>query len=224
MMFFKKRSNKESVKGKPAQKTGAKDVSASIRAEDIFRSHAKRAPEEPASDSARSVSQRFVAGNHPAGADDVEPATFSEFSIVVNQMSDLMSASRGKPKGAKDGEWFVFGRSQGGRSAIAVPAMEGDRFRATASVRLVTPGTNGFESGFYFGPLFFDAEGKVVTWWARQDMPKAGEVTKVSVERVAPPRTASVRLGMNGPYDSSGNTADYVVGINSPRLHKVSGV
>jgi len=149
-------------------------------------------------------------------------AHVSSLLIVVTEIAQLELAPGRPATGVVEGGWLQLGSRDGGRTAVSFPAREGDVFEGTATTVLIDPGANGLPSRFMFGPIFLDAEEKVLTWWKPFPKP-AGAPTEITVTEQAPAGTASVRLGVRGTYDSKGETGDYVVGFAHARLAKVSG-
>lgn len=232
MMFWKRKDKA----GKPDQRKAvpAKSSSSPPTSRDaaIFGSEAQTprpapapapasAPEPAAA--AAPVAPAPAATSAPVSAPSGQGSVSAGASLSVSDMTELVSTTGRPAKGSMAGKWFALGPSEGGRSAAALQAAEGDNYRATASVTLLKPSTNGIESGYFFGPLFLDKDGNVLKWWKKFDMPAAGQPAEISVEYAAPAGTESVRLGLNGTVNPKGDPGDYVVGFSDARLEKVTG-
>jgi hypothetical protein len=150
------------------------------------------------------------------------PAHFSSPLVVVTEVAQLEWVPGRPATGVFEGGWLQLGSTDGGRTVASFPAREGDVFEGTAITVLVDPGANGLPSRFMFGPMFLDADEKVLTWWKPFPKP-SNEPAEITVTEQAPAGTASVRLGVRGTWDSKGETGDYVVGFAHARLAKVGG-
>ncbi len=142
--------------------------------------------------------------------------------IRITDIAELVVATGGLPAtGEVSHGWLALGPKDGGWSIDAIDAREGDVFVATAVTILISPGENGTPSRYRFGPMFFDADDKVLTWWTPFDKP-VEKASEISVTATAPAGTAKVRLGVRGTFDAKGETGDYRVGFSSPQLSRVA--
>ena len=173
---------------------------------------AKGRPEPTASEPSETISTSA----------DPSAAQLSPPLIVVTDVAQLELAPGRPATGIVENGWLQLGSKDGGRTVESCPAREGDVFVGTATTVLIDPGANGLQSRFMFGPVFLDADEKVLTWWKPFPKP-ASTPTEITVSEQAPAGTASVRLGVRGTYDAKGETGDYVVGFANARLAKVIG-
>lgn len=168
--------------------------------------------------------EQAVATPGPQGEAKAPDAPADENASLLLAISrvDQLEQSSGQQAGGKvDRGWLWLGAGDGGRSVQSFPAVEGELFTAQATLALLDPGRNNIDSRFFFGPIFFDADGKVLMWWKPFNKPGA-DPADVAVEARAPEGTASVKLGIHGSWDASGNAGDYVVGFANARLLKRS--
>lgn len=150
------------------------------------------------------------------------PADASAMMLLAISRIDQLEQSSGlEASGKFDRGWLWLGAGEGGRSVQSFPATEGDLFAAQATLALLDAGRNNIDSRFFFGPIFFDANGKVLLWWKPFNKPGT-EPADVAVETRAPEGAASVKLGISGSWDASGNAGDYVVGFANVSLMKRS--
>jgi len=156
-----------------------------------------------------------------AKAPDAPADENASLLLAISRIDQLEQSSGQQASGKFDRGWLWLGAGDGGRSVQSFPAAEGELFTAQATLALLDPGRNNIDSRFFFGPIFFDADGKVLLWWKPFNKPGA-EPTDVAVETRAPEGTTSVKLGISGSWDSSGSAGDYVVGFANARLLKRS--
>jgi hypothetical protein len=141
--------------------------------------------------------------------------------LTMTSIDQLEQASGQMAGGTFEGGWLKLCAGHGGRTVRAFPANEGDLFATHATIALIDPGQNNIQSRFFFGPIFFDADGNVLLWWKPFNKPDTKAVDVV-VETRAPAGTATVKLGIHGSWDASGKAGDYIVGFANARLEKRS--
>jgi hypothetical protein len=205
-MFFKKRKKPDAAKPAPvAENKPAPNA-------DFFASPPPR-PDEP-----RPAAPAPAPKPAPAPAPAPQSATVS--SIAIADLSQLLTAT-GKPVRASIvGDWYAFGANQFGISTDSVPASEGDEFLATATVAALDGGAGDDAAQFGFGPIFLDAEGKVIRWFRSHDKP-AQTGSEVQSKGRAPAGTVSAKLALRGAK-SEQTEGVYTLGARNLRLEKAS--
>lgn len=116
---------------------------------------------------------------------------------------------------------------QGGISAAALSVQPGDRFRLSFEGSILDRGNNGVSLSFAVGPVFLDAEGKVVGWWnsdfGRDAVKGAAEDQSFVSQReaVAPAQAVSAHIAFHGPYSPDGNPSNGRVQITGAKLERI---
>ncbi len=120
----------------------------------------------------------------------------SNGQLAIENLDDLVAVA-GSPIGGEfiSGEYIV-GPKQGGRSKRLLPAREGEVWNLSSTLRIVYRSLGDTEATILAGPLFFDADGKVLHWWR----PLPCLEGPISVEAVAPFGTAKVAAGVYGVW------------------------
>ncbi|MES1263387.1 MAG: hypothetical protein ABUL69_03450 [Peristeroidobacter soli] len=113
---------------------------------------------------------------------------------------------------------YELGPNQGGITIQTLPARPGRTYRVGFKAHVVSaPANEGAD--FRIGPVFLDADGKVVGWWQKQEPITTKERTRKGfVETVAPDNAAAVCIGAYGPWAQDGKPTSGVVAVSELSL------
>lgn len=151
----------------------------------------------------------------------VRDEPLSDTTLIVRNLNDVAPMREGTEYAGQTGDWLSVAPYRAAVSAHSLPAKEGDRFRATGHAILIEPQRSGPPLPFAFGPIFYDAEGKIIQWWMSIPYPASSNPFEIASASVAPAGAVSVRLAMRGGWDPSGTPTDFVVGFASLRMEKI---
>lgn len=127
---------------------------------------------------------------------DESDSSTSTGQLAIRNLDELVAVA-GNPIGGDfvSGE-YIAGPKQGGRSKRFLPAREGEIWKLSSTVRIVYRSSGDTDATILAGPIFFDADGKVLQWWR----PLPCVEGPISVEAVAPSGTAKVAAGIYGVW------------------------
>jgi hypothetical protein len=126
------------------------------------------------------------------------------------------------PTGAIDDGAYRLGRHHNAYSVAHWPAIAGHAYRVHFRAAALADSTNGGKNNFFVGPMYLDAEGKVVGWYKEQPPISVAEGQRTgTVESVAPANAATVHIGVMGNYAKEGQAGDGVIAFAELRLVEV---
>ncbi|MBY9068549.1 glucosyltransferase domain-containing protein [Hyphomonas sp. WL0036] len=170
----------------------------------------------------------IVLMENPKATKTVEgtPVEFVEGgSLNLTPLPDRWRSIGGGPPSIRvTPEGLDFSSGQGGISVEALDVSPGESFILTYAGKILDAGNNGVPLSFAVGPVFLDADGKVVGWWSseagRKAVAQANADGTFSFERavVAPDSATSAHLGFHGPYSPDGKANNGRIRINSAAL------
>ena len=143
----------------------------------------------------------------------------SKSELKIRKLDDLAGIDNHTRSGQWKGNAYVCAYHQGAWSKNSLPVKPGDVVHFEATVKMLTPATNGKTSPYLAGPIFLDKLGKVLTYHDRQPQP-TDKAAVVSGKAKAPANAASVRLGLGGAWEPDQPAADYVMSFEDASLWK----
>ncbi len=152
-------------------------------------------------------------------------------TIATHLAADLNKPGRGdwvKPGGApataapSDGTYRVKANI-GVRSTRSLATGSGEKFCLVFEVAAISDPTNGGPANFFVGPMFLDADGKVVGWWREQPpISVAQGVRRGAVEAVAPAGAATAHISICGSFMKEGPPGNGEIAFSRLHLTRVS--
>ncbi|MBY0569553.1 MAG: hypothetical protein K2P70_19745 [Hyphomonadaceae bacterium] len=107
------------------------------------------------------------------------------------------------------------------RSKQSLAAAPGETFSLDFEVAAVSDPTNGGRANFLVGPMFLDADEKVVGWWREQPPISVAEgVRRGAVDAVAPAGTESAHISIYGSFVREGTPGNGEVAFTRLHLRK----
>ncbi len=165
-------------------------------------------------------------GARPTPGQKVPPTPPPLFAPLSPDLIDVDFASpptaiANSPFDVKGGE-LLLGAGQFWKGEPTMKASNGEAFEIKTRARLVRPPANGATNGFYVGPLIYDADGEVLTWWESVPQVTAAEgFREIAVCAVAPAGAASVGIGICGTWSGDDKPADFVVSFRRVKLKRL---
>lgn len=121
---------------------------------------------------------------------------------------------------ASTGAGIIFQPGTGGVSRQSISVSPGETYVVHVTATLQRAATTGADPICFAGPVFYNAAGKILQYWKKQDVPGPDAPKTYRVAIVAPAEAAQARIGLHGSWADAkaGPPSDILVGFGTATL------